>query len=123
MGRGTTRPHFGERGVRILAYKIPADPVRGPWEPQVINEELHVAHNFAPTDLDRDGKTDILVASFEGVSWLSRERRRQMDCQAAGRRQPEQPAHRAQSRRQRDQARQAGRRARLHRHDRALARL
>jgi hypothetical protein len=46
--------------------------VRGPWTPQVINEELHVTHNFAPTDLDRDGKTDILVASFDGVSWLSR---------------------------------------------------
>jgi hypothetical protein len=72
MGRGTTRPHFNERPIRILAYKIPADPVRGPWEPQVINEELYVAHNFAPTDLDRDGKTDILVASFDGVSWLAR---------------------------------------------------
>jgi hypothetical protein len=38
----------------------------------VINEELYVAHNFAPTDLDRDGKTDILVASFDGVTWLNR---------------------------------------------------
>ena len=58
--------------MRILAYKIPADPVKGPWVPEVINEELHVAHNFCPTDLDRDGKLDILVASFEGVSLLKR---------------------------------------------------
>lgn len=72
MGRNTTRPAFSERPLRILAYKIPANPVAGPWLPEVINEELHVAHNFAPTDLDRDGKTDILVASFEGVSWLRR---------------------------------------------------
>ena len=52
--------------------KIPADPVTGPWMPRVINEELHVAHNFWPTDLDRDGKLDMLVASFEGVSLLTR---------------------------------------------------
>lgn len=72
MGRGTTKPNFSERPLRILAYKIPADPLRGPWTPQVINEELYVAHNFHPTDLDRDGKTDILVASFSGVNWLVR---------------------------------------------------
>ena len=40
--------------------------------PQVINEDLHVAHNFWPTDLDHDGKLDIVVASFEGVSLLKR---------------------------------------------------
>jgi hypothetical protein len=72
FGRGTSGPNFAEAPVRILAYKIPADPVKGPWEPQVINEELHVAHNFVPTDLDHDGKLDILVASFEGVSLLKR---------------------------------------------------
>ena len=39
----------------------------------MLNEELHVAHNFLPTDLDHDGKLDVLVASFEGVSLLRRE--------------------------------------------------
>ncbi len=73
FGRGATPPKFAEAPVRILAYKIPADPVKGPWVPQVINEELHVAHNFWPTDLDHDGKLDILVASFEGVSLLERQ--------------------------------------------------
>ncbi len=72
MGRDTTQPNFSEKPLRILAYKIPADPVAGPWEPEVLNEELHVAHNLCPTDLDHDGKADILVASFEGVSWLHR---------------------------------------------------
>ena len=72
MGRGTTRPKFAEAPLRILAYKIPADPVKGPWVPEVINEELYVAHNFTPTDLDRDGRTDLLVASFEGVHLLRR---------------------------------------------------
>jgi hypothetical protein len=72
FGRGTTGPNFAEAPLRILAYEIPGDPVKGPWAPQVINEELHVAHNFLPTDLDHDGKLDIVVASFEGVSLLAR---------------------------------------------------
>jgi hypothetical protein len=72
MGRGTTRPHFAEAPLRILAYKIPKDPARGPWEPEVISQELHVAHNFEPTDFDGDGRTDLLVASFEGVTLLTR---------------------------------------------------
>ena len=73
FGRNSTAPNFAEAPVRILAYKIPADPIRDPWVPQVINEELHVAHNFWPTDLDHDGKLEIVVASFEGVSLLKRQ--------------------------------------------------
>ena len=71
FGRGTKGPNFAEKGVRILAYPIPADPVAGPWQPVVLNESLHVSHNFWPTDFDRDGRMDILVASFEGVTLLS----------------------------------------------------
>lgn len=71
FGQGTKGPNFAERGVRILAYPIPADPVVGPWEPVVLNESLHVSHNFWPTDFDRDGRLDLLVASFEGVTLLS----------------------------------------------------
>ncbi len=73
FGRGTSGPDFAEAPVRILAYQIPADPVAGPWTPEVISEELHVAHNFYPADLDRDGQVDLLVASFEGVSLLRRQ--------------------------------------------------
>lgn len=73
FGRGATAPKYAETPVRLLSYKIPADPVKGPWTPEVINEDLHVAHNFWPTDFDRDGKLDLLVASFEGVSLLKRD--------------------------------------------------
>lgn len=72
MGRGTTKPNFSERPLRILSYKIPADPARGPWEPEVICEDVYVAHGFQPTDLNGDGRLDMLVASFEGVSVLER---------------------------------------------------
>jgi hypothetical protein len=72
LGRGTTRPNFAENGVRLLAYKIPKDPVAGPWEPEVINDELHVTHNFQAVDVSGNGQLDILIVSFEGVSLLER---------------------------------------------------
>lgn len=72
MGRDTTRPNFAERGVRMLAYSIPKSPKTEPWPVEVLCDDIHVSHNFVPTDLDGDGKTDILVVSFEGVSLLQR---------------------------------------------------
>jgi hypothetical protein len=71
-GRGATGPAWAERGVRIAAYSVPAKPTSDPWPMEVLNEDLHVAHNFHPTDLDRDGKLDLLVVSFEGVHLLKR---------------------------------------------------
>lgn len=73
FGRDSKSPSFAEAPIRVLAYEIPKDPVAGPWKPEVINEELHVAHNFLPTDFDHDGQLDVLVASFEGVSLLTRD--------------------------------------------------
>lgn len=72
MGRNSTKPLWMETPLRLLAYHVPSDPARDAWRPQVISQELHVAHNFWPTDLDRDGQTDILMASFEGVTLLKR---------------------------------------------------
>ncbi|HVC93950.1 MAG TPA: VCBS repeat-containing protein [Pirellulales bacterium] len=84
MGRGATKPFWNEQPLRVLAYKVPDDPVAGPWTPDVISRELHVAHNFWPTDLDRDGRTDILVASFEGVSLLKRNEAGGWTCRRIG---------------------------------------
>ncbi|MCL6505135.1 MAG: VCBS repeat-containing protein [Pirellulales bacterium] len=84
MGRGTERPTFDQRPLRILAYRIPDDPVRGPWNAEIICEQLHVAHNFWPTDLDRDGRTDILVASYEGISLLRQDESGHWQCQQVG---------------------------------------
>ncbi|HWB14323.1 MAG TPA: VCBS repeat-containing protein [Pirellulales bacterium] len=72
MGRDSTKPLWMETPLRLLAYRIPADPVHDAWQPQVISQELHVAHNLWPTDLDHDGQIDILLASFEGVTLLKR---------------------------------------------------
>ncbi|MBI2823437.1 MAG: VCBS repeat-containing protein [Planctomycetia bacterium] len=72
MGRDTKGPEWDAHGVRILAFKIPADPRRDPWPMEVLNEDLHVTHNLWPADVDGDGRPQILVASFEGVNLLKR---------------------------------------------------
>lgn len=69
-GRDTTGPDFAEKGVRLLSYKVPKDPVNGEWKPEVITDELHVMHNFWP--IRQGGKTRLLTASFEGVNALYR---------------------------------------------------
>ena len=73
MGRDTTKPNFSEKPVRLLSYQIPKDPARGPWTPTVVNEDVHVSHNLWPTDLNGDGKLDLLLVSFEGVHVLERQ--------------------------------------------------
>ena len=73
FGQGATkRANFMDRPLRITAYHPPQDPARDPWKKEVISEELHVAHNFYPADVDGDGQLDLLVASYEGVSLLRR---------------------------------------------------
>jgi hypothetical protein len=72
MGKGTTRPNFAEHGTPLLSFKVPADPVKGPWEPQVLCDDVHVTHNFQVVDLDGDKQPEILLVSFEGVSLLER---------------------------------------------------
>jgi hypothetical protein len=68
-GRGNRGPNYEGAGVRTLRYKIPADPTKQEnWKAEVINDDVHVSHNLWPTDLNRDGKLDLLIASFEGVS-------------------------------------------------------
>src|SRR6266542_200090 len=57
--------------VRILALKIPKDPVRDRWTPEILNESLHVVHNFHPVPNNFGGNfSDILTASYEGVHRL-----------------------------------------------------
>jgi hypothetical protein len=72
LGAGTTGPSFDQRPVRLLAFSIPENATTDRWPVQVLNEELHVAHNFWPNDFNGDGKLDLLTVSFEGVSLLER---------------------------------------------------
>ena len=70
LGKDSTRPHFAEQGVRVLAFDIPNNPLTERWPMRVLNDNLHVTHNFTSTDLDVDGRAELVVASFEGLHWL-----------------------------------------------------
>lgn len=67
-GRGTTPPNFAERGVRLMRLRPPRAPWADPWPIEVIDASLHVLHNVSPHDFDGDGRDELLVASFEGVT-------------------------------------------------------
>ncbi len=73
QGKDTTRPNYAEHGTPLFFYTVPADPIKGPWKPQVICDDVHVTHNFQVTDFTGDGKLDILLVSFEGVHLLQRQ--------------------------------------------------
>jgi len=69
-GRGTRAPGFDQQGVRLLAFTPGQDPVEETWGRRVLTEELHVMHNFEVVDLDRDGRSELITASYEGVTWV-----------------------------------------------------
>jgi FG-GAP-like repeat len=74
MGRDATKDAnwVNGRPLSVIALRVPEKQPRDKsnWQPQVLAQELHVAHNFAPgrsTGFARTGQS-ILIASFEGVS-------------------------------------------------------
>ncbi|MCX5646357.1 MAG: VCBS repeat-containing protein [Phycisphaerae bacterium] len=66
MGRDAKAPLW-DVGVRLAFYRIPEPPTTEPWKPVVIDDQLTVLHGLCIVDWDRDGRDDILTASFEGV--------------------------------------------------------
>jgi hypothetical protein len=75
MGRGSSAKNnwMDGQSVRILAYKIPKDPTRDRWVPEVIDHSLHVVHNFWPIPSAVGKGMDVLTASYEGVSLVARD--------------------------------------------------
>jgi hypothetical protein len=74
MGKGATGKNNYMDGdpVRMIAYKIPKDPVKDPWKAEVLDKSLHVVHNFYGVPaVGRKKGMDVLCASYEGVSLLS----------------------------------------------------
>lgn len=72
-GPGSKAPGFEQTAMRLLTFTppAPADVTdKSKWKKSVLTDQLHVMHNFHPTDLDRDGATDLLCASYEGATWL-----------------------------------------------------
>lgn len=57
--------------VRVIAYKIPKDPTKDRWEEVVLDQSMHVIHNFQPIPAADGKRMDVICASYEGVSLLS----------------------------------------------------
>lgn len=76
MGRNSTKEQNWTDGkpLRVLAYRIPKDPTRDRWTLEVLNEDLHVMHNFWPIPAKSGEGDDILTASYEGVHVLRRDK-------------------------------------------------
>jgi hypothetical protein len=71
-GRGTAPPEWPGVGPRLLALRVPKDPAKDPWPVEVIDDSLHIVHNFAVLDFDTDGDDDLIAASREGLHLLER---------------------------------------------------
>lgn len=73
FGRGSSAAkNWMDAPLRVLAYRIPNDPVRDRWTAETIDQSLHVSHNFWPIPAKKKG-VEILTASYEGVNLLRRE--------------------------------------------------
>jgi hypothetical protein len=72
FGRGSTpAKNWMDRPVRLLAYRVPKDPVRERWPVEVLDQSLHVMHNFWPIPGPGKGQ-DVLTASYDGVHRVTR---------------------------------------------------
>ena len=75
QGRGTRGPNWGEgQGVRVLVYTVPDDPTHGGWKSEVADDSLHTTHNLQLIDWDGDGRDDVVIAAWEGVFVLKRDK-------------------------------------------------
>jgi hypothetical protein len=73
FGKGSSpKANWMDAPLRVLAYRIPKNPERDRWVAETLNHDLHVAHNFWPIPAAAGKGKDILMASYEGVSLLSR---------------------------------------------------
>ncbi len=73
-GRGTSPPEWAGVGPRLLALRVPKVPGKDPWPAELIDDSLHIVHNFAVLDFDGDGDDELIAASREGLHLLERGR-------------------------------------------------
>lgn len=71
-GRGTSPPEWPGVGARILALTVPAQPDRQPWPIEVVDDSLHILHNFLPVRFTHQDRDELVTASREGLHLLTR---------------------------------------------------
>lgn len=74
LGKGATKSaNWMDATPRFLQFSIPADPINDPWEPKVVQSQLHVMHNFTPVHWNNQKELSFLAASYEGVNLIQRQ--------------------------------------------------
>jgi hypothetical protein len=72
-GRGTSPPEWNGPGARLLAFSIPSKVSSdSKWPMEVVDDTLHIFHNFAVVRWDEDDRDDLITSSREGVYLLRR---------------------------------------------------
>ena len=56
-------------GAKVLAYKMPANP-KDPWTTELLNNSMHMTHNFQAVHWSRQPGDEILLGGKEGVTYL-----------------------------------------------------
>lgn len=73
MGQNTTAAaNWSERGVDLLNFTVPKDPAKERWQRHSLDRSLKVVHNFDPVKLLYQDRQQLLIASYDGLSLLSR---------------------------------------------------
>ena len=81
-GRLTKAPQWEQAPLRVLVYKIPANPSQDAWPVEVADDTLHETHNFLGVD------NKLIIGSKEGLFALTRLRTGQWTRERFGDGQP-----------------------------------
>src|SRR3954468_6392596 len=59
-------------GAKVLAYKMPTNP-KDPWTTELVNNSMHMTHNFQAVHWSRQAGDEILLGGKEGITYLVRQ--------------------------------------------------
>jgi aldos-2-ulose dehydratase/isomerase family protein/VCBS repeat protein/FG-GAP repeat protein len=72
LGAGATqKSNWSDVAPRFLEFDVPADPIGGAWTPKLVQNQLHVMHNFTPVNWNGQKQVSLLAASYEGITLLT----------------------------------------------------
>jgi len=70
-GRGTAPPNWDGIGARVFAL-TPPGAGSTTWATEVVDDSRHILHNFVVTDFDGNSGDELVTASREGLTLLTR---------------------------------------------------
>ena len=62
-------------GVKVLSFRVPKDP-RGSWNYRVLDEDMHMTHNFDVSDRYAPKRYALFIGSKEGIQLITGENQR-----------------------------------------------